>query len=78
MPIAMINIIEGRSPEKIRRMVESVSQAMATSLNAPIESVRVLVTEYPATHWGRNGRSMADDKKAEAPAAAAPPSGGEG
>jgi 4-oxalocrotonate tautomerase len=68
----MINIVEGRSPDKIRLLVESVSQAIATSCEAPLENVRVLVQEYPATHWGRGGRPLADDKKAHERAAAAP------
>jgi len=41
MPIALIKILEGRSPEKKRRLIESVSQAMATSLEMPIDGVRV-------------------------------------
>jgi len=60
VPIALIKIIEGRSPEKKRRLIESVSQAVADSLEMPIDSVRVLLHEYPSGHWGRGGRLVSD------------------
>ncbi|MFM0006852.1 4-oxalocrotonate tautomerase family protein [Paraburkholderia dipogonis] len=60
MPIALIKILEGRSPEKKRRLIESVSQAMAESLDMPIEGVRVLVEEVPPDCWGRGGKTVAD------------------
>ncbi|MFM0055217.1 2-hydroxymuconate tautomerase family protein [Paraburkholderia phytofirmans] len=60
MPIALIKILEGRSPEKKRRLIESVSQAMAQSLDMPIDGVRVLVEEVPPDCWGRGGKTVAD------------------
>lgn len=58
MPIALIKIIEGRSAEKKRRLIESVSRAMADSLEMPIDGVRVLLDEYPADRWGRGGQPV--------------------
>lgn len=58
MPIALIKIIEGRSPEKKQRLIESVSRAMADSLEMPIDGVRVLLDEYPADRWGRGGQQV--------------------
>jgi len=60
MPIALIKIIEGRSAEKKRKLIESVSRAMAESLEMPIDGVRVLLDEYPADRWGRGGRLVSD------------------
>jgi 4-oxalocrotonate tautomerase len=60
MPIALIKILEGRSPEKKRRLIESVPQAMAESLDMPIDGVRVLVEEVPPDCWGRGGKTVAD------------------
>jgi 4-oxalocrotonate tautomerase len=57
MPIAQIQIIEGRSAEQIETMISEVTQAIARSLNAPIESVRVVVEEVPKTHWGIGGKT---------------------
>ncbi|WP_168791115.1 2-hydroxymuconate tautomerase family protein [Paraburkholderia aromaticivorans] len=60
MPIALIKILEGHSPEKKRRLTESVSQAMAESLDMPIDGVRVLVEEVPLDYWGRGDETFAD------------------
>jgi 4-oxalocrotonate tautomerase len=65
MPIALIKIIEGRSPENKRRLTESVSRAMAESLEMPLDAVRVLLHEYPSGHWGCGAR-LASDIRAEA------------
>lgn len=59
MPIAYINIAAGRSPEKIERMAQAVTQALAESLDAPIESIRVLVNEVDPTLWFAGGASLA-------------------
>lgn len=57
MPIATINIIEGRSDEKKEALIEKVSAAIAESLDAPIESVRVIINEMPKQHFGIGGKS---------------------
>lgn len=56
MPIATINIIEGRSDEK-EKLIEKVSLAIAESLDAPLESVRVIINEMPKQHFGIGGKS---------------------
>jgi 4-oxalocrotonate tautomerase len=63
LPIALIKILEGRGSEKLRRLIESVSQAMSESLDMPIENVRVLVEEVPPHLWGRGGKTVADRAK---------------
>jgi len=70
MPIALIKIIEGRSPEEKRQLIESVSRAMADNLAMPLDAVRVLLHEYPSGHWGRGGRLVSDIR---AEAASEPP-----
>jgi len=58
MPIATINIIEGRSDEKKEKLIESVSKAISQSLDAPIESVRIIINEMPKQHYGIAGNSV--------------------
>lgn len=60
MPIALIKILEGRGPEKTRRLIERVSQAMSEALDMPVENIRVLVEEVPPHLWGRGGKTVAD------------------
>ena len=40
MPIAQINILEGRTDEQTEALIKEVSEAIVRSLDAPIESVR--------------------------------------
>lgn len=56
MPIISVNLLEGRPPEKIEKMISEVSEAAARSLDAPIETVRVMVNEMPAYAFGIGGR----------------------
>ena len=57
MPIATINIVEGRSDEKKEKLIEKVSLAIAESLDAPLETVRVIINEMPKQHFGIGGKS---------------------
>ena len=46
MPIVQIALFEGRSREKKHKLLESVSRAVAESLEVPIERVRVYLVEF--------------------------------
>ncbi len=58
MPLVYINLMEGRPPEKIETMIESVSQAIANSLGDPIDNVRVMVYEMKEHQYGAGGKPM--------------------
>ena len=60
MPIAHIHILEGRSDEKKAALLKNVAWAISDSLDAPLETVRVLIQEVPKTHWGIGGTSAAE------------------
>jgi 4-oxalocrotonate tautomerase len=62
MPIVNIQLIEGRSEEKIKEVIHNVTEVISSTLDAPKESIRVLVTEIPKTHWGIAGTPMSDRK----------------
>lgn len=55
MPIVQVNLVEGRTPEQIAAMIRGVSEAIATSLDAPIETVRVIVNEMAEHQYGVGG-----------------------
>lgn len=55
MPIVQLQILEGRSEEKIAEVIENVTNTISETLDAPKESIRVIVTEIPKTHWGKAG-----------------------
>lgn len=51
MPVVHVNVVAGRSPEKLAKMAKQVTDAVAQSLDAPVASVRVLVHEIAPEHW---------------------------
>jgi len=55
MPIVEVTLIEGRSFEKKKKMVEAVTNAIVSSLDAPREAVRVIIREVPSWHFAAGG-----------------------
>lgn len=45
MPIIQINLMEGRSDQQKKRLVEQVTDAVVEALGAPRENVRILIHE---------------------------------
>lgn len=62
MPIIHVNLIEGRSKEKVSEVIRNITTTVSETLDAPVESIRVLVTEIPSTHWGAAGTTMAEKR----------------
>lgn len=59
MPLIHAHILEGRSAEAIERLIVNVTAAVADSLDADPQTVRVLVHETPKSHWGIGGETAA-------------------
>lgn len=60
MPIIHVHILEGRSDEKKKRMARRVSEAVSETLDAPLETIRVLVHETSSDDWYVGGTSKSD------------------
>jgi 4-oxalocrotonate tautomerase len=60
MPLAQISMLEGRSDEQKRAVIEKVTAALVEAVGVPVESVRVLITEVPKTQWGIGGKTAKD------------------
>lgn len=60
MPFAMIHLIEGRTEDQKRAVVEKVTQALMDAVGAPKENVRVVIQEVPNTNWGIAGKTAKD------------------
>ena len=58
MPIVNVNIMEGRPKEKIESVIANITETIITTLEVPKETVRVIVTEIPKSHWGIAGESV--------------------
>jgi 4-oxalocrotonate tautomerase len=57
MPIVEITLIEGRTDEAKRRLISKVTDAIVEAIEAPIQSVRVILREVPAAHFGVAGKT---------------------
>ncbi|HEY1609317.1 MAG TPA: 2-hydroxymuconate tautomerase [Paraburkholderia sp.] len=51
MPVVHISLVEGRSDEALTACVKAVARAVNETLGAPLETVRVYVTQVPGAHW---------------------------
>jgi 4-oxalocrotonate tautomerase len=60
MPFAQIYLIEGRTEEQMRKVIEKVTDALVDALGAPRENVRVWIHEVPKTQWGIAGKTAKD------------------
>jgi 4-oxalocrotonate tautomerase len=56
MPIIQVQVIEGRTDEQLSKLLESLTNAAAESLDVKKEQVRVLIQEVPNKHWGVGGK----------------------
>ena len=60
MPFAQVFLIEGRSEEQKKALIEKVSAAMAEAVGAPLENTRVWIQEVPKAQWGIGGKTAKD------------------
>jgi 4-oxalocrotonate tautomerase len=64
MPIVEITLVEGRRPDQLRTLISKVTQACVESVDAPVESVRVILREIPETHFAA-GDVTIDERRAQ-------------
>ena len=60
MPIVTIKIAKGRSLEIKRKLVESVTEAISTSLEMDSSYVTVLIEELERENWATGGELHVD------------------
>ena len=63
MPLVEVTLVEGRTPEQIRALITGLTAAAVAAVDAPKESVRVVVREVPATHWAAGDVTIAERRK---------------
>lgn len=57
MPFAQIYMIEGRTEEQKKAVIEKVTQALVEATGAPQQNVRVWIHDVPKENWGIAGVS---------------------
>jgi 4-oxalocrotonate tautomerase len=60
MPFAQLYLIEGRTEEQKRSVIEKVTAALSEAVDAPKENIRVWIHDVPNTNWGIAGVTAKD------------------
>lgn len=62
MPLVHIELIEGRSPEQLKQMVQDVTEAISKNTGAPKEHVHVVLSEMQKNHYAVGSILKSDEK----------------
>lgn len=60
MPIVQIDMLEGRTVDQKRALVEKVTEAITETANCPASAVTVILREMPKENLGQGGKLRAD------------------
>ncbi|WP_326567091.1 2-hydroxymuconate tautomerase [Amycolatopsis rhabdoformis] len=60
MPLVQVTLSAGRTPDQVRALISALTTAVTTSIGAPKEAVRVIVSEVPPTHWAAGDVTLAE------------------
>lgn len=63
MPIVEIHMLEGRTDEQKKALLDSVTGAVRDSLDVPLTSIRVWIQEFSPKDFMVAGELYADRKK---------------
>ncbi|KGR75929.1 2-hydroxymuconate tautomerase [Ureibacillus sinduriensis] len=60
MPIVTVKMLEGRSDEQKKALVEKVTAAVVETVNAPPEAVTIVIEEMSKNHYAKAGVRASD------------------
>jgi 4-oxalocrotonate tautomerase len=60
MPFAQLYILEGRTEDQKRALIEKVTAAIVEAVGAPKDNVRVWIHDVPKQNWGIAGVTAKD------------------
>ncbi|KGR80204.1 2-hydroxymuconate tautomerase [Ureibacillus manganicus] len=60
MPIVTVKMIEGRTDEQKKALVERVTEAVVETVNAPPEAVTIVIEEMSKNHYATAGVRASD------------------
>lgn len=60
MPIITVKMIEGRTEEQKKALVEKVTEAVAETTGAPKENVTIIIEEMAKNHYATGGVRISD------------------
>ena len=63
MPLIEIHLLEGRTDEQKKALCSAVTEAVHTSIGAPVESIRIWIQEFSPKEYMAAGVWYGDRKK---------------
>jgi 4-oxalocrotonate tautomerase len=60
MPLIQVHLAAGRSDDQKQALLAAITDAVQRSVGAPVESIRVWVTEFQPTEYMAGGSLLAD------------------
>lgn len=60
MPILQVHLLQGRTTEQKRRLVQEVTEAVCRSLDVKTDQVRIILSEMDREDYAVGGTLMAD------------------
>ena len=64
LPMIHVYMLEGRTRDQKRRIIEGMTNAMVDVCGSKVERVGVIIHELSADNWGRDGAPMRDEIQA--------------
>ncbi|MBE3569204.1 MAG: 4-oxalocrotonate tautomerase [Bacillales bacterium] len=61
MPYVTVKMLEGRTDEQKKALVEKVTEAVAETTGAPKEKVTVFIEEMSKNHYAVAGKRLSDE-----------------
>ena len=56
MPVVIVKMLEGRTIEQKRGLVEAVTEAVMKHTGAPAEHIDVIIEDRPRSNWAKAGK----------------------
>lgn len=63
MPIITVKLLEGRTEDQKRALVEEVTEAVSRTVNAPKENISIIIEEMAPIHYAKAGVLAKDAQK---------------
>ncbi|WLR50758.1 2-hydroxymuconate tautomerase [Bacillus tianshenii] len=60
MPIVTVKMLEGRSDEQKKALVEKVTESVSETTGAPKEKISIIIEEMSKNHYGVAGKRVCD------------------
>ncbi|WP_342433631.1 2-hydroxymuconate tautomerase [Neobacillus sp. FSL H8-0543] len=61
MPYVTVKMLEGRTEEQKKALVEKVTAAVSETVDAPKENIVVFIEEMPKNHYAVGGKRFSDN-----------------